>query len=72
MQNTGESIVSIVTGYTNGNQEYRVYVNQVWVEQFKTYEEAMKFKINYLKMSSDAKTNHVIDKNGNIHFLHEK
>ena len=72
MQNTGESIVSIVTGYTNGNQEYRVYVNQVWVEQFKTYEEAMKFKINYLKMSSDTKTNHVIDKNGNIHFLHEK
>ena len=72
MQNTGESMISIVEGYTNGNREYRIYVNQVWVEQFKTYDEALQYKINYMKMTNLAKTNHIIDKNGKIHFTHEK
>ena len=39
----------IVEGYTNGNREYRVYVNMYWVSQFKTREQAEEY-IKKLKL----------------------
>lgn len=36
-------VTRIVQGWTNGNEEYRVYVNQEKTAQFKTKEEAEKY-----------------------------
>jgi hypothetical protein len=50
----------------------------VWVEQFETYDEALSYKIKLLEMqlerasiASDEQP-HSVDKDGNIHFNHEK
>jgi ribosomal protein S4E len=47
----------IVRGWTNGNEEYRVYVNQEKAAQFKTEEEAKnyvsKLKIEKASIADD-------------------
>ena len=43
-------MIEIVKGYTNGVEEYRVYVKQQSVKQFKTLEEATEFKFRYERM----------------------
>ena len=71
-------MIDIVEGYTNGKKEWRVYVNQKWVEQFEDYDEAMAFKMRLLQMKK-AKASiatdeqpHWVDNDGNIHVKHEK
>ena len=71
-------MISIVEVYTYGKREWRVYVEQVWVEQFETYDEALSYKMKLLEMqlelasiASDEQP-HSVDKDGNIHFNHEK
>jgi hypothetical protein len=71
-------MISIVEGYTDGKREWRVYVDQVWIEQFETYDEALSYKMKLLEMqlerasiASDEQP-HSVDKDGNIHFNHEK
>ena len=71
-------MIDIVEGYTNGKKEWRVYVNQKWVEQFESHDEAMAFKIRLLQMKIEKASiatdeqPHWIDEDGNIHFKHEK
>jgi len=43
-------MIRIVEGYTDGVREYRVYVNQIWIEQFPTYDEAFDYKVKYEAM----------------------
>ena len=71
-------MIDIVEGYTNGKREWRVYVNQKWVEQFENYDEAMAFKMRLLQMKKEKASiatdeqPHWIDEDGNIHFKHDK
>jgi hypothetical protein len=71
-------MINIVKGYVNGREEYRVYVNMVNTNQFETYDEALSYKMKLLEMqlerasiASDEQP-HSVDKDGNIHFNHEK
>lgn len=59
--------IEIVKGWTNGKEEYRVYENQIWTNQFETYEEAFQYKIKLEEMSQI----HKVDDSGNILFKHE-
>ena len=43
--------IEIVKGWTNGNEEYRVYVNQNWVMQFPTYQEALDYQEKLKQMN---------------------
>lgn len=43
--------IEIVKGWTNGKEEYRVYENQTWNNQFETYEEALSYKLKLEEMS---------------------
>ena len=43
--------IEIVKGWTNGNEEYRVYVNQNWVMQFSTYQEALDYQEKLKQMN---------------------
>ena len=43
--------IEIVKGWTNGNEEYRVYVNQNWVMQFSTYQEAFDYSKKLKQMN---------------------
>ena len=43
--------IEIVKGWTNGNEEYRVYVNQNWVMQFPTYQEALEYQEKLKRMN---------------------
>jgi hypothetical protein len=43
--------IEIVKGWTNGNEEYRVYVNQNWVMQFSTYQEAFDYSEKLKQMN---------------------
>jgi len=70
-------MISIVEGYTDGKREWRVYVDQVWVEQFETHDEALSYKMKLLEMqlerasiATDEQT-HWVDDDGNIKFKHE-
>lgn len=50
-------ITQIVKGWTNGKEEYRIYVNTKWITQFKTEEEAKayleKLKIEKASIADD-------------------
>lgn len=59
--------IEIVKGWTNGKEEYRVYENQTWTNQFETYEEALRYKLKLEEMSQI----HKVDDSGNILFKHE-
>lgn len=59
--------IEIVKGWTNGKEEYRVYENQTWTNQFETYEEALSYKLKLEEMSQI----HKVDDSGNILFKHE-
>lgn len=70
-------MISIVEGYTDGKREWRVYVDQVWVEQFETHDEALSYKMKLLEMqlerasiATDEQT-HWVDDDGKIRFKHE-
>jgi hypothetical protein len=71
-------MINIVKGYVNGREEYRVYVNMVNTKQFETYQEAFYFKSKLEEMMREKASiatdeqPHSIDKDGNIHFNHEK
>jgi len=43
--------IEIVKGWTNGSEEYRVYVNQNWVMQFSTYQEAFDYSEKLKQMN---------------------
>lgn len=43
--------IEIVKGWTNGTEEYRVYVNQNWVMQFSTYQEAFDYSEKLKQMN---------------------
>ena len=70
-------MISIVEGYTGGKREWRVYVDQVWVEQFEIYDEALSYKMKLLEMQLERASiatdeqPHWIDEDGNIRFKHE-
>ena len=71
-------MIDIVKGFTNGKEEYRVYVKGEWVEQFEDYSDALEFKFALHQMMmekasiADDEQPHYIDKEGNIHFKHDK
>jgi hypothetical protein len=46
----------IVKGWTNGKEEYRVYVNQVVAAQFPTYQEAFLYVEKLKQMSIEKAT----------------
>jgi hypothetical protein len=48
--------IEIVKGWTNGNEEYRVYVNQNWVIQFPTYQEAFDYQEKLKQMNIEKAT----------------
>ena len=48
--------IQIVKGWTNGNEEYRVYVNQNWVMQFPTYQEALNYQEKLKQMNIEKAT----------------
>ena len=48
--------IEIVKGWTNGNEEYRVYVNQNWVMQFPTYQEALDYQEKLKQMNIEKAT----------------
>jgi hypothetical protein len=48
--------IEIVKGWTNGNEEYRVYVNQNWVMQFPTYQEALNYQEKLKQMNIEKAT----------------
>ena len=48
--------IVIVKGWTNGNEEYRVYVNQNWVMQFSTYKEALDYQEKLKRMNIEKAT----------------
>jgi hypothetical protein len=48
--------IEIVKGWTNGNEEYRVYVNQNWVMQFPTYQEAFLYVEKLKQMNLEKAT----------------
>jgi hypothetical protein len=48
--------IEIVKGWTNGNEEYRVYVNQNWVMQFPTYQEALDYQEKLKQMNLEKAT----------------
>ena len=71
-------MIDIVEGYTNGKKEYRVYVKGEWVEQFEEHSDALEFKFALHQMmmekasiASDEQP-HYVDKEGKIHFKHDK
>ena len=43
--------IEIIKGWTNGSEEYRVYVNQNWVMQFSTYQEAFDYSEKLKQMN---------------------
>lgn len=48
--------IEIVKGWTNGKEEYRVYVNQNWVMQFSTYQEALDHQEKLKQMNIEKAT----------------
>ena len=44
------NLIEIIEGYTNNVKEYRVYINQKWIKQFETLEQAIEFKLKYEQM----------------------
>ena len=48
--------IEIVKGWTNGKEEYRVYVNQNWVMQFPTYQEALDYQEKLKQMNIEKAT----------------
>ena len=48
--------IEIVKGWTNGNEEYRVYVNQNWVMQFTNYQEALNYQEKLKQMNIEKAT----------------
>ena len=48
--------IEIVKGWTNGTEEYRVYVNQNWVMQFPTYQEALDYQEKLKQMNLEKAT----------------
>jgi hypothetical protein len=48
--------IEIIKGWTNGNEEYRVYVNQNWVMQFPTYQEALNYQEKLKQMNIEKAT----------------
>lgn len=48
--------IEIVKGWTNGQEEYRIYVNQNWVMQFPTYQEALDYQERVKQMNLEKAT----------------
>lgn len=48
--------IEIVKGWINGTEEYRVYVNQNWVMQFTTYQEALDYQEKLKQMNIEKAT----------------
>jgi len=48
--------IEIVKGWTNGTVEYRVYVDQNWVVQFSSYQEALDYQEKLKRMNIEKAT----------------
>ena len=48
--------IEIIKGWINGTVEYRVYVDQNWVVQFPTYQEALDYQEKLKRMNIEKAT----------------